>query len=161
VQIIPSIEKKLKSFIQRIEPAIQINLWYLFAYSYFKVKNYKKALAYIHILQNEYKETDREDIYNLSKVFLLILFYELKKTDLLDYTLPKVTKQLEKKGKLFKTEMLVLEVLQKTIMARDAEKRKFFAELQTKLADIHSSKFEAPALQLFNFEEWCADKLKG
>jgi hypothetical protein len=158
VQIIPSIEKKLKSFIQLIEPAIQVNLWYLFAYSYFKVKNYKKSLVYINIIQNEYKEADREDIFNLSKVFMLILFYELKKNDLLEYTLPKVTKQLEKKGKLFRTEMLVLDVLQKSIQASTTEKKKYFEELRVKLAEVHSSKFEAPALLLFNFEEWCADK---
>jgi hypothetical protein len=76
ISIIPAIEKKLKFFFKRIEPAIQINLWYLFAYSNFKVKNYKKSLQYINIIQNDYVESDREDIYNLSKVFLLILYYE-------------------------------------------------------------------------------------
>jgi hypothetical protein len=160
VSIIPAIEKKLKFFFKRIEPAIQINLWYLFAYSNFKVKNYKKSLQYINIIQNDYVESDREDIYNLSKVFLLILYYELKKFDLLDHAIQNITQQLKKKGKLYKTEMLVIQVLQKLATSTLSDTKKSLLHLSASLKNIQENKFEAPALELFDFEMWCNEKLK-
>lgn len=160
ISIIPAIEKKLKFFFKRIEPAIQINLWYLFAYSNFKVKNYKKSLQYINIIQNDYVESDREDIYNLSKVFLLILYYELKKFDLLDHAIQNITQQLKKKGKLYKTEMLVIQVLQKLATSTLSDTKKSLLHLSASLKNIQENKFEAPALELFDFEMWCNEKLK-
>ena len=88
LEIIPAIEAKLKKFADRIEPAIQINLFYLFAYAYFKTSQHRKALLIANHNINNYEENDKEDIYNLSKVFLLILHCELNHSDLLKYLIP-------------------------------------------------------------------------
>lgn len=159
LEIIPAIEAKLKKFADRIEPAIQINLFYLFAYAYFKTSQHRKALLIANHIINNYQENDKEDIYNLSKVFLLILHYELNHSDLLEYLVPRTIKDLKKKGKLYQTEMLVLNVLQKTHSVTTYNKARNFVKLREKLLDLKSTKFEATANTLFDFEDWCSQKI--
>lgn len=159
IEIIPDIETKLKRHLERIEPAIQIHLWYLFAYVNFKVKKFNKAIKYVNHIINNYNEADREDIYNLSKVFQVILHFEINHADFLEYQVSKVIKELKKRGKLYQTEMLVLSVLKKAPALTEEAKAKKFSELYRNLMDFKSDLYEESANKIFDFSGWCKEKI--
>ena len=87
VELIPEIERLQEEYGEKVSKEQEILLLYNKAYSYFGVGDFKKALSYINTVLNDNEQNLRQDIYSFSRLFNLVLHFELENYDFLDYVI--------------------------------------------------------------------------
>jgi hypothetical protein len=157
-QKIPDLITKLEKFSDRLEPAIQLNIYYLSALAYFYDGNYRQANKLTQFVLDNFTEEDRADLYNFCRLFELILFIEQGKLDLLPYTLQSSIKYFKKHNNLYPTELTVLDFINALIKSENPKKDKIYLHLVDKLRSIKTINLELSAQNLFDYEAWALTK---
>lgn len=153
----------LSEYEGKIADAIRTKLYFQLAHVYFGIEEYKTALQWINKLLNE-REV-KEDILNLAMIFSLIIHFELKNYDILDYQAKSIVRKLSNKNRLFETEKLFIELIKKIPKIIHQEKISIhFIEIQKKLQEIlddNNTILERNTLEYFNFNAWILSKIKN
>lgn len=158
-QNIPGLLTKLEKYSDRIEPAIQLNIYYLSALAYFYNGNYKQANKLTQFILDNFSEEDRADLYNFCRLFELILFIEQGKLDLLPYTLQSTIKYFKKHDTLYPTELMVIDFINALIKSDNPKKDKIYLSLVDSLRKIKKINLEQSAQNLFDYEFWALTKV--
>lgn len=158
-QNIPGLLTKLEKYSDRIEPAIQLNIYYLSALAYFYNGNYKQANKLTQFILDNFSEEDRADLYNFCRLFELILFIEQGKLDLLPYTLQSSIKYFKKHDTLYPTELMVIDFINALIKSDNPKKDKIYLSLVDSLRKIKKINLEQSAQNLFDYEFWALTKV--
>jgi hypothetical protein len=158
-QNIPGLLTKLEKYSDRIEPAIQLNIYYLSALAYFYNGNYKQANKLTQFILDNFSEEDRADLYNFCRLFELILFIEQGKLDLLPYTLQSSIKYFKKHDTLYPTELMVIDFINALIKSDNPKKDRIYLSLVDSLRKIKKINLEQSAQNLFDYEFWALTKV--
>jgi hypothetical protein len=129
-----------------------------FTMLYFLVGEYSKSLKWVNLILG-YKNVMRSDIQCFAKILNLMIHYELKNYDHLEYILKSTENFLTKNNSFNSYHKLILQFFKNILQETNTQEiRKKFKELSKELAVIEKSESEKILFKLFNFREWADRK---
>ncbi len=160
IKLIEPIMEQIESMKGRINKEQEILFYYNIAYIYFGIGEHNKALFWINKVLNDNETNLRQDIYGYARLFNLIIHYELGNNELLEYIIKSTHRYLNKKGRAYEVETLMLSSLKKLAKTYDKTgAKKEFEKMKPQLKKILKSESEQVALEYFDFESWVNSKI--
>ena len=163
ISLISSLERGLKEYGDRITHSTELTIYYNIVCLYFGAGEFAFSLHWLNrILNSPYKDL-REDIHCFSHILNLIIHYELKNMDLLEYLVKSTYRFLLIRKRLFKFETLILNFMRKTLPRAPGQKELIgsFSDLRKELEAVSCDPFERKALEYFDFISWLDSKITG
>ncbi len=165
--MIPKIHESLESYGEKVTKEDEVLFQHLIANIYFGSGNYRDALRELNNVLNDNESNLRQDIYSFSKLFNLIIHFELKNFDLLDYLIKSTERYYIKRkkslglGYAFETTFIkYFKKLLKAIKYADGT-TPIFKEMKQELQGLLSDQNERVALEYFDYITWIEAKLQG
>jgi tetratricopeptide (TPR) repeat protein len=160
-QLIPEISQGLDLFEEKINKEKQLLFTYNMAYSHFGVGEYRTALKYINEVLNDNEKQLRQDIYSFSRIFNLIIHFELKNMDFLEYDLKSAARYLNKYPKDYQVEKLFITHIKMLSREEDLEAQKaIFVRFNEKLTQLLQDDKENVILEYFDLLAWTNSKIE-
>ena len=161
VNLIPEIERLQKEYAEKINKEQEVLLTYNKAYSFFGNGEFKKALSYINIVLNDSEQNLRQDIYSFSRLFNVVLHFELENYDFLDYLIKSTNRYLNKQERSFEIENVCIRNIRKIAKLSDnSEILKTWLELKVELNELLNNRNEKVILEYFNITAWVESKIE-
>lgn len=153
-----------KRFIE-VNPVTKIHKAFLYLnFSKISIYNgeYFDALKWNNKILNAEMKERRDDYYTLSKLFNLIIHFELKNFDLIQSITRSTAIFLEKRKQLYKTEATILKYLKRGFpkATTNRETMNLFQRMLDELVEIRKDPFEAKAYDYFDYIVWLESKIK-
>lgn len=163
VSIVDDIVSGIEEFGDKINKEQEIVFYYNLAYTYFGSGEYNRALFWINKVMNDNEQYLRQDIYSFSRLFNLVIHFELGNYDLLEYIIKSTNRYLSKRKKSYESEGVILKHLRKLArLANDPEDLKEqFARLKEDLATCLEDPSEIVVMEYFDFAAWINGHLEG
>lgn len=159
VKLIPKIEKERQKFEDKLSKEMEILLTYNSAYSYFGVGDYKKALQYLNIVLNDNEQNLRQDIYSFSRIFNLVIHYELENYDFLEYVIKSTNRYLSKQERDYVIEITCIKYIRKLAKTHDSiGKLELFEEMENEVKELLKDENERVILEYFDLPAWIHSK---
>ncbi len=160
VRLFSEIEEKFLRLRKNIPKTSEMSFYYTFCYIHFGAGQYNKALHWLNQILNDPESHSREDIRAFSRIFNLIIHYELGNRDLLDYIVKSTYRFLLRRKKLYKTESLIIDFIRKSSRADSRkEMMEVFGTMRNEFIGIAKDPFERRALEYFDFIAWFESKI--
>lgn len=138
----------------------ELTFFYQFAHIYFLAGQHNKALYWINKLLNDNENNLRQDVYSYVRLFNLVVHYELGNLDLLEYTLKSTARYLQRRGRDYPIEKVVLENMRKLIRAQnDESRRRIFQQFKEEMHASLKGPEDQVVLKYFDFFQWIDHKL--
>ncbi len=135
---------------------------YNFAYAYFGAGEHKKALKWLNEVINESEGELRQDIYSFARIFSIIIHFEMKHYDLMDYIIKSSSRYIKKKERIYKVEEVFFSYIKKLAKQRVAAKQKeIFKKFKVDIDKALQEPYEKVALKYFDFVSWIDSKIEG
>jgi hypothetical protein len=135
----------------------QCELFFYLALCFFGVKEFTKSQKYINNVVLIGKINYQSVIYKASRLLNMIIHYESKNYEYLDYEIRSYKRLFQNKGKLLQTEKVLFKMLQ-TNSAKVNEVTA--AKLKPLLNGIENNKFEIQLQKYFDFTIWIRNKIE-
>jgi hypothetical protein len=159
VKLIPKIEKERQKFEDKLSKEMEILLTYNSAYSYFGVGDYKKALQYLNVVLNDNEQNLRQDIYSFSRIFNLVIHYELENYDFLEYVIKSTNRYLSKQERDYVIEITCIKYIRKLAKTHDSiGKLELFEEMENEVEELLKDENERVILEYFDLPAWIHSK---
>lgn len=160
VDLIPEIEKLQEEYGDKVSKEQEILLTYNKAYSYFGIGEFKKALSYINIVLNDNEQNLRQDIYSFSRLFNLVLHFELENYDFLEYVIKSTNRYLSKQERDFEVENVCIKHIRKLSKTMHSSDRVIiFEKMKDELEELLKDQNEKVVLEYFNITAWVTSKI--
>ncbi|RPI19029.1 MAG: hypothetical protein EHM58_03180 [Ignavibacteriae bacterium] len=153
------IEELLSKYSSEIPLALRVVLLINTAKFWFIDRNFENALRMINCMINEVPPAFKQDLYDFSKLFQLLIHFELGNFILLENTVESTYRFLNNRKSLFDVETAIIEFLRKMLRAQENEYKEIYEELLLNLeksADKIQSKI---TMGNFNFIMWAKSKI--
>lgn len=140
-----------------------MEFYYCLGYAYMGLNNYKLSNQHLQKIMDVSFKGIGEDMYCLTRIILLINYYEMGKMDLLEYAAKSLYKFLLQKDHLYKFEKVLLEFVKDKLPIIN-NKRTLIVALKTirnELEEIAKDKFENKSFLRFDFLSWLESKIAG
>ena len=158
--VIDQIIDGMENYGDKINKEQEIVFAYNIAYLYFGAGKFNKALFWINKVLNDNEQTLRQDIYSFSRLFNLIIHYELGNLDLLEYIIKSTFRYLNKGEKDYTVETLILKHIRKLArITNDADRVDQFELMRADLQEAFKTPNERVVLDYFDFNAWVESKL--
>jgi hypothetical protein len=162
IQLVPDIERGMELFEDKINKEKQLLFNYNIAYAYFGSGDYRTALKYINVVLNDNEKQLRQDIYSFSRIFNLIIHFELKNHDFLEYDLKSAARYLNKYNKDYEVEKLFIAHIKQLSKEEDiTDQKKIFLAFNDKLSELLKIERENVILEYFDIVAWVQSKLSN
>lgn len=171
IALIPFLEEGLQKFENLITSDIKLLFYFDVFYGYFVLGDYPKAIKWLNRILNDRRTGIRQDIRNFGMLVNIILHYEMKDYDLVEYLMRSAQRLLEKDKETHKFELLVIAYIKRLIKTDvTAEKRKLFIQLRNKLLFANLENYliafsrgtsEKIILNSFDILAWLESKIEG
>lgn len=132
---------------------------YKFAYLYFGVSQFSKALDFLNqviLLKHGYL---REDLHHNARLLHLICHYELGNLDLLSYLIPSVQRAFAQAKDVSKVQKMTLNFIKKLITISPSETKAAFSDFQLEINKYAESAYERKALLYLDIPSWVESHL--
>lgn len=160
VALTPTIMEGLEIFENKINKEQEVLFYYRIAYAYFCNGDFNKALFWINKVLNDNESSLRQDIYGYSRVFNLIIHYELGNLELLEYIIKSTHRYLNKRQLSYQIEELVIKALKKLTKIKSAEDtNNIWKTLHSEIQKLSDDEYENVAMKFFNFDAWVNAKI--
>lgn len=160
VDLIPEIEKLQLEYGDKVNKEQEIILAYNKAYSYFGIRDFKKALSYINTVLNDNEQNLRQDIYSFSRLFNLVLHFELENYDFLEYIIKSTNRYLGKQERAFEVENVFIKHIRKLSKIIHSTDRVIVLEkMKDELEELLKDQNERVVLEYFNIMAWVNSKI--
>ena len=134
---------------------------YCKAYSLFGIGEYKGALKLMNKVLNDNEKKLRQDIYSFSRIFNLIIHYELKNFDFVEYEVKSTSRFLNKKEKDYQIEKVFIHYIKKLSKEEFAgDKQIIYQDFYKSIEDLLKESNEQVILEYFNIKSWVYSKIK-
>jgi len=161
-ELIFELEDKLKRYSNGISINYKLNLYYIISYNFFGAGDYSKALLWINNIINHPKTETRSDLQVHARILSLLIHYEMKNDDFIGNINRSVHRFLNKKGKLFKYESMVLSFINKIYLIADPkEKINAFKIFRDQLLVLKTDPLERFAFEEFDIISWLESKIEN
>lgn len=160
VDLIPQIEKLQEEYGDKVSKEQEILLTYNKAYSYFGIGEFKKALSYINEVLNDNEQNLRQDIYSFSRLFNLVLHFELENYDFLEYIIKSTNRYLSKQDRDYEVENVCIKHIRKLSKSIHSTERILILEkMKDELEPLLMDRNERVVLEYFNITAWVTSKI--
>ncbi len=160
VDLIPQIEKLQEEYGDKVSKEQEILLTYNKAYSYFGIGEFKKALSYINEVLNDNEQNLRQDIYSFSRLFNLVLHFELENYDFLEYIIKSTNRYLSKQERDYEVENVCIKHIRKLSKSIHSTERILVLEkMKEELEPLLMDRNERVVLEYFNITAWVTSKI--
>ncbi len=155
------LQKELELYEKHIVKHNLLTIYYLFAYVSFGAGKYKDSVRWLARIINDAEEDVLQDIHAFARIFSLIVHYELKNHDLLDYLNQQTVRYLNKRSKFYRAENILLKNLKKLSAVTHSAKalEKIFKNMETELLPLAQDENERKAFEYFDIISWIESKL--
>ena len=162
-KVVQRIKEGLKDFHYKISKEDEILFYFNISRYYFGSGNHKKALEYINKVLNDNEGDLRQDIYAFARILNLLIHFELKNYDLLDYIIKSTMRFIKKKQRNYEFETLIIKYIKKLVRANQHGKEftKEFENLKKDLDKIFTDPYEQVAMEYIDIMSWVNSKLEG
>ncbi len=129
---------------------------------YFGAGMYKESLQWLNRVLNDNETNLRQDIYSFSRLFNLVVHYELGNYDLLEYVIKSTFRYLSKRRRDHALEVTILNYMRK--LARNKKKtdeKGIFVSFAEELDTCLKTETDRTILAHFNYPAWIQSKLSG
>ena len=167
LEIIADILDAIERFEGKMSKEEELLFYYNIAYTYFGAGDIRNALRWLNKIINDNEQNLRQDMYSFTRLFNLIIHFELGNFDLLDYiiksTLRFYVKRKRELGREYKFETVFLKHMKKASKTTDRpEKLKaVFIDLKTEIEEVLTEEYERAALAYFDFSAWIDSRIAG
>ena len=161
VKLITEIEKQQAFYEGKISKEMEVLLTYNKAYSYFGTGDYKKALQYINEVLNDNEQNLRQDIYSFSRLFNIVIHYELENYDFLEYVVKSTNRYLSKQERDYQVENVCIKSIRKLAKTAETVNRvEIFEKMQSEISELLNDHNERVVLEYFDISSWVRSKIK-
>ena len=171
IDLIPFLEEGLQKYDHQITSDIKLLFYFEVFYGYFVLGQYQQAVKWLNKLLNDKRTELRQDIRNFGMFVNIILHYEMKDYDLLEYIIRSAQRIFEKEKDAHKFELLVLAYIKRLIKEHSAEEQQkifiklrnklLFANLENYLIAFSRGSSEKIILNTFDILSWLESKIEG
>jgi len=136
---------------------------YAYAYIYIGLNDYKNANTHINELLNAPENDFRSDVFCFAHILSLIIHFELKNIQLLDYRIRSTYKLLLRRNRLYAFEKHLFAFLRSAQRkkGKGVDLTKEFIKLKANLGKSLQNKLEQNALSLFDLVSWLESKIEN
>jgi hypothetical protein len=155
------IENLLRDYRNEISLEIKVVLLLNTSLFYFIDTDYTAALKFINMIINEVPPSFKRDQYDFSKLFQLIIHFELENYDVLEYSIDSTYRFMKQRKSIFRIEEALFKFLKKALRTERKILEPVYEEL---LYDLESSLDEPQSritLGTFNFIRWARSKVEN
>ncbi|TXC78441.1 hypothetical protein [Luteibaculum oceani] len=139
----------------------QLLLSYLISYVYFGNGKYKQSLFWINRVLNDNENVLRQDIFSYARIFNLVIHFELKNFDLLEYIIKSTNRYLNKKPQNFEVESLLVDYIKRLSKIQNPDdKVELFKELKDELETLFENPSDRVILEYVDFRSWINSKIQ-
>ncbi|HLC84067.1 MAG TPA: hypothetical protein VJI69_09570, partial [Bacteroidia bacterium] len=151
--------EKLKN---KLSKEVELTMYYLLALYFFMQNDFKGALKWNNQVMNDTSAGSREDLKSFSKILNLIIHYELKNFDLLEYILKSAYKHLLKMEHLHLFEKAILKFIHKLPKTNaKADIIPHFKVLRSEFIELEKDPNEDKVTRYFDFVSWLDSKIEN
>lgn len=136
---------------------------YAYAYIYIGLGEFKLANQHINVLLNAPENDFRSDVNCFAHILSLIIHFELKNTELIEYRIRSTYRLLLRRNKLHNFEKQILAFLKSSQRKIENPKEliKAFVKLKENIESSTTNKVEKNALSLFDLISWLESKIEN
>lgn len=158
--LVKKIETNIDKYSSKMENRILINLYGNLAYFYFGSGLYDIALTWINKILNFEDSKLREDLKALIRILNLMIHFELKNYELLEYEVKNTDRYLTSRNRKYLVEMTTLKFFKKLIKQYSASsQRKLFKEFYEELVKVSKVPSERNVFKLLDVLSWAKSKM--
>lgn len=163
VDIIDEIQFEMEKYSGKLNKEQELMFYYTFSYIYFGAGLFNKALHWLNKVLNDNESKLRQDIYSFSRLFNLVIHYELGNLDHLEYIIKSTFRYLHKRQRAYKVETVLIKYLRKIAKSFDQEKSmQLFKDLLVEVKAIFKEdESEKVVLEYFDCIAWINSKIDG
>jgi hypothetical protein len=160
--LIPQVEKLQEYYGDKVNKEQEILLTYHKAYSNFGIGDFKKALSYINLVLNDNESNLRQDLYTFSRLFNLVLHYELGNFEFLEYIIKSTNRYLSRHERDYQVENVCIKHIRKLAKTTTvSEKMEVMENMQQDVNELMKDHHERVLLEYFNITAWIESKLQN
>jgi hypothetical protein len=166
IKIIPEIEANLKKYQSETNQINKLLFYLNIAIIYFFDENYSKSIYWLNVFLNDYsiKKNDvTSNIYYYGHIINILVHYEAKNYDSIEYLYNQCVGNLKKIRKISRFDKAVLLFIKTNAdnpNIRKKEMNRLFDELKSNLTKIIEEPSEKVSLQFFDFFAWIDSHLE-
>ncbi len=167
LEMIIPLKAKLREFGEKVTKEDEIVFGHIIANIYFGAQQYRESLRQLNLVLNDNENNLRQDIYSFSKLFSLVIHYELGNYDLLDYLIKSTERYFNKRSKTLKLgyefEAAFVGHFKKLSKAlRQGERTsQIFKDMKIDLAALLMNRNEKVALEYFDYLTWIEAQIQS
>jgi tetratricopeptide (TPR) repeat protein len=161
VALIPSIEEQQELYTGKISKEMEVLLTYNKAYSYFGVGDYKRALQYLNEVLNDNEQNLRQDIYSFSRLFNIVIHYELENYDFLEYVVKSTNRYLSKQDRDYQIENVCIKHIRKLAKTiENVNRLEILEKMDDEITELLKDHNERVVLEYFDIAAWVKGKIE-
>ncbi len=154
-RIIPEMHRHLEGNPGLITREEKLVCYINFSIVCYEQQNYTAALTWVNRILNDPAKDLRSDVYSFARVFNLILHFELKHFDYLEYQMRSIYRFLNKKNLFYKLENKIFYFIKKTLsLSGEKEIRIEREKLYEALQEMAKNPEEKAVFSSFDFVGW-------
>ncbi|GAB4379815.1 MAG: hypothetical protein Kow0075_10680 [Salibacteraceae bacterium] len=164
---VEEVHPKLEEFGDKLTKEDIVLFDHLFANVYFGAGKYRDALRTLNNILHDSENSLRQDIFVFSKMFMLLIHYELENFDLLNYLLKSTeryfTKQKKQNQVSYDFELALIRSFKRLIKAgvHTHKATEILKEMKKNLNRVLQNSDERVALEYFDYLTWIDAKIQG
>jgi len=163
---IDEVKSGLERYGKNLRMTGKITFYFNFAYLYFGVGDYDKAIEWVNKILNETDIKAREDMQAVTRILNLIIHFELDNIDLLEYASRSTYRFLAQRDRLYKIETAVLHFFKNKLPKINITVKKEllagFKELKDEIIEISKDPLEKIVItEYFDFISWLESKIEN
>lgn len=162
VTLAESLERRIEAQRAKIRGTEIMQIYFFISCCYFGTGDFKNALKWINKLINMGEPEQRKDLYIHSKLFNLVIHYELDNRDHLEYiikTTYKFTKDRKTLSEFEKAVFQFFNEINKKITPKEIEN--CFKEFCFNLTKLEKKSIEKTSFRFFDYVNWAKSKFSG
>jgi tetratricopeptide (TPR) repeat protein len=161
-ELIDPIIEEIEIYRGKMNKEQEIKFYYSFAYIFFGIGEYNKALFWINKVLNDNENNLRQDLYGYARVFNLVIHFELGNRELLEYIIKSTYRYLNKRNRAYEIEDLMISNFKKLAKTYDLEQEVvLIKKLQPELNALLQNDRDNVILEYFDFQSWIIAKLES
>ncbi|HET6993051.1 MAG TPA: hypothetical protein VFJ43_17085, partial [Bacteroidia bacterium] len=161
--LVNAINKGISEFKIYLSINYEILFYFNLAYNFIGCGKYRESLLWLNkVLNHPQGAVSLPSIYQSANLVSLLVYYQLGHTDLLEYKIRSMSKNLNKKNALYDLEKILLSFFSKAIVISDAKELAALKEgLKKDIEKLHSDPGKRNAFASFDFLTWTQSLVTG
>jgi hypothetical protein len=161
-RIVTALENELDKFIPKLDKHSVLLLYYKIACLFIGSGNYKTAVKWLNRIFNEKENGLREDLHSFTRILLLVCYFELGHTDLVESSIRSTYRYFIRKGTLNRYQKFIIHFLRHLFNDdSQVELTNRFRTLKQQMHSLEKNKFENQAFIYFDIITWLESKIEN